>query len=236
MQQPQKAAGIDSPKDRITALWEYYLSPPLKPEFVPSDATGQIYGNPKGDVTLFVFTDFECPFCRRMETELKSILPQMPNLRVVRKDYPLDHKCNELLQGRPFHQYACKASMFALCAGQQDAYWTAHDLILDNGHRFEEPGVWQDMAKTAGVDWKKMQACMNDTNGPAYKSLKKDLSEGNALMLEGTPSMVINNRMVVLPIGPAEIKELLKVVQGETPDIAPPLDPAEIQKYLQGSQ
>ena len=229
-------AGIDTPKDRLTALWQYYLSPPIKPEFVPSDATGQVFGNPKGSVTLYVFTDFECPFCRRMELELKAQLPQMPQLRIIRKDYPLDHKCNDLLHGRPFHQYSCKASMFALCAGEQDLYWNAHDLLMENVHRFEEKGLWEELGKGTGGDWKQMQACMNDRGGPAFKAMRNDLAEGNRLMLEGTPSMVMNDRMIVLPAGPAEIQQLVKVMTGQKPDIAPPLDPEDIQKYLQGSQ
>lgn len=80
--------------------------------------------NPR--VTMVVFSDFECPFCSRVNPTVEALLERHDDLRVVWRNNPL-----------PFHNAAQPAARLAMEAFEQqgnDGFWAMHDILFEN-HR-----------------------------------------------------------------------------------------------------
>lgn len=149
-------------------------------------------GNPKGDVTLVVFFDFACPYCRQGKADVQKLVASDPNLRVVFRDFPVLSPASD------------EAAMAALSAAQQGKYMKFHDTM------FETPGkVTHErtvaMVRAAGLDEMKTA---KDLNSAVLKAeLKKNLELGRALGLTGTPSYVVGNQILSGAVGFDELKE-----------------------------
>ena len=71
-------------------------------------------------VTVFEWSDYECPFCRRAQDVLQRLQAEFPDtVRFVFKDFPLRS-----------HPNALPAALAARCAGAQGRYWEYHDLLF----------------------------------------------------------------------------------------------------------
>jgi protein-disulfide isomerase len=144
------------------------------PQKGPSDAL----------VTLVVFSDYQCPFCSRVEPTLTALTAKYGNdLRVVWKDNPL-----------PFHQDAGPAATLALEAfaqGGSKKFWEAHDLLFQNQRALGRAEL-EGYGKTLGLNAKKLTAAL-DSN--AYKAqIEEDQAIARSLGASGTPSFFINGR------------------------------------------
>lgn len=219
--------------DRMKRMWGMFLSEPLPKELIPSDS-GLVMGSPNGKTTLYIFTDFECPFCVKMEKALKDVTEQVKDLKVVRKDYPLDHHCNPLLKGRRFHQASCDAAYFARCAAAGGAdYWKVSDKLHEKYRELEDDSTFKSIAEEMGLKFKTIETCMKDPSNDAHIKTLKDVEEGLRLKLDGTPTMLINDRLIVLPAGPKELIQIIKLLNGQTPDYKPPLPKDAETEFLE---
>jgi protein-disulfide isomerase len=153
---------------------------------------GAMAGNPKGDVTLVVFFDFACPYCRQGHADVAKLIASDPNVRVVFRDFPVLSPASD------------EAAMAALSAAQQGRYQKFHDAM------FETPGkVTHErtvaIVRTAGLDEMKTA---RDLNSPALKAeIKKNLDLGRALGLTGTPSYVVGNQILAGAVGLDQLKD-----------------------------
>jgi protein-disulfide isomerase len=86
---------------------------------VPVDGS-PVLGPADAWVTIVEFSDFECPFCARVQTTLDTVLPEFgSDVRLVFKNFPLS-----------FHAYARPAAIAAECAHAQGRFWEFHDLVF----------------------------------------------------------------------------------------------------------
>ena len=85
-------------------------------------------------MTIYEFSDFECPHCRAMNEILKQVEAENPKIRIVFKNFPLTQ----------IHPWAETAAIGAHCASIQkpEAFWTIHDLIFDNQDVISAENVW----------------------------------------------------------------------------------------------
>jgi protein-disulfide isomerase len=153
---------------------------------------GAMAGNPKGDVTLVVFFDFACPYCRQGHADVAKLIASDPNVRVVFRDFPVLSPASD------------EAAMAALSAAQQGRYQKFHDAM------FETPGkVTHErtvaIVRSSGLDEMKTA---RDLNSPALKAeIKKNLDLGRALGLTGTPSYVVGNQILAGAVGLDQLKD-----------------------------
>src|SRR6185295_19398255 len=76
-------------------------------------------GNAKAPITIVEFSDFQCPFCSRLNPTLEQVMSKYGDkVRIVFRQYPL-----------PMHQNAEKAAEAALCANEQGKFWEMHDAM-----------------------------------------------------------------------------------------------------------
>lgn len=158
-----------------------------------------VRGNPNAKVTLVSFDDFECPYCSQMHRQLFPELLKEYGDRVafIYKDFPLSE----------IHPWATHAAVDANCLAAQsnDAYWDFADYIHSNQQTVNaEKGLDNRFAAldritlTEGskfhLDAGKLQACMKDPKNEAAVNASE--KEGEALNVNGTPTMFINGQML----------------------------------------
>lgn len=153
---------------------------------------GAISGNPKGDVSIVVFFDYACPYCRQGHADVARLAAEDKGIRVVFRDFPVLSPASD------------EAAMASLSAAQQGRYERFHDAM------FESPGKVAHertvaIVRVAGLD--EMRTA-KDLASPALKAeIKKNLELGRALGLTGTPSYVVGDQILSGAVGYEKLKE-----------------------------
>jgi protein-disulfide isomerase len=134
-------------------------------------------------LTVVVFSDFQCPFCKRVEPTLAQMEKEYSGkMRTVWKNYPL-----------PFHNNAIPAAEAALAAGAQGKFWEMHDKLFDNMQSLDRPSL-DKYAQELGLNMSKFKA---DLDSGRYKGqIDAEMKEGTNLGVSGTPAVFINGRKI----------------------------------------
>jgi protein-disulfide isomerase len=151
---------------------------------LPDDVKDFSRGAKNAKVTIVEFSDFQCPFCSRVEPTLADVLKTYPNdVRIVWRNEPL-----------PFHPNAMPAAEAACAAGEQGKFWEVHDLMYKNQQQLS-PDSYKKWAQEAGVNMDKWQ---KSVDGHACKDkIEADAKYGNSVGANGTPNFFINGRQLV---------------------------------------
>lgn len=163
---------------------KYKTTIALKPPVVDVATAGRPEkgGGAKAPVTMIVFSDYECPYCKRGEVSVEEVLKQYGDkVRIVFRNYPL-----------PFHADAKPAAEAALCANAQGKFWEYHTKIWKIAKL--SPENLKKAAGEAGLDQAKFDKCF-DSNEFA-KTIDEDIAAGSAVGVTGTPAFFINGRML----------------------------------------
>ena len=163
-------------------------------------AIGPSLGPADAPVTIIEFGDYECPFCRRLEPTLESVLKQYSHqVRFVFRNFPLTQ----------IHPDAMHAAEAAVCAQQQGKFWPMHDAIYADTAPLSIATL-RALAKQVGLDSQKFELCVRS---PApVKLINADIQAGDDLAVEGTPTLFINGRYIN---GAVPREQLVSVIQDE---------------------
>jgi protein-disulfide isomerase len=142
-------------------------------------------GPPDAPITIIEFSDFQCPYCASWYTQVyEQLMAAYPNqIRFVYRDLPL-----------PFHPEAVPAAEAANCAGEQGAYWQFHDALFGGLYSLERGG-YEEIATDLGLNKAAFIACLDDHRYQA--EVQADYADATSAGLTGTPSFVINGRVLV---------------------------------------
>jgi len=145
-----------------------------------------VKGDANAPVTIIEFSDYECPFCGRFYSDtLPQIISEYIDtgkVKLVYRDFPLN-----------FHPQARKAAEAAECAGEQGKYYEMHDLLFEKGVSGGESSFKQ-YAKDIGLDSSEFDSCLD--SGEMADEVQKDLDDGTAAGVSGTPGFFINGRQL----------------------------------------
>ncbi len=148
-----------------------------------NDAGSAVMGNPKGDVTIVEFFDYNCPFSRRVQARVEALLKSDPNVKLVLKEFTI-----EAPESSPI---AARAALASVAQGKYEAY---HDLMMRvTGHVLTVPEVFDD-ATAAGLDVDRLK---KDMEAPAfYNQLIANFNLARALRIYQTPTFIIGGHIV----------------------------------------
>ncbi len=145
-----------------------------------------LLGSPMAPVTIYEFSDFQCPHCKMASPYLKKIVEESNGkVKLVFKHYPL-----------PGHPKAREASKASIAAHKQGKFWEMHDLLFEKQDELQAANL-DDYAEKLGLDMKRFKADMRSKE--ADKKIEADLAEGNAAGVDSTPSIYVNDRRFVFP-------------------------------------
>lgn len=147
-------------------------------------------GPANAPVTVVEFADFECPVCKSLHNAVRELLPNYPQVRVIFKDFPLDH----------IHPWARTAAIAGRCAYDQNpkAFWKMYDLIYDNQDIISAENAWSkmtDFASQSGLDADSFKACM--ASPAAGAAVDANYENGMKLEVGSTPTIFVNGRRIV---------------------------------------
>jgi protein-disulfide isomerase len=133
-------------------------------------------GNPKGNVTVVEFFDYQCIHCKKMSSTMGNLVKKDRDLRIIYKEFPIFGKSSEL------------ASRAALAAGMQNKYQAMHEALLQLDKRLDKTVILE-TAQSLGLDMKKLEADMDSKEVTAVLDGNRQLAE--KLHLMGTPAFII---------------------------------------------
>ena len=145
-------------------------------------AAAQTLGAPIAPVTLIEFTDLQCPFCGRYAKETAPRLEReyvaTGKVKYVSRDFPI----------AALHPQAFRAHEAVRCAGDQGRYWEMRTLVFQN-QRAMTPADFERHAQTLKLDVAVFRTCLDKETHAA--AIRKDLEEGRAAGVTGTPTFFI---------------------------------------------
>ena len=136
-------------------------------------------------VTIVEFSDFQCPYCARFQSET---LPQIiqnygDRVRFVYRDFPLTS----------LHANALKAAEASECADDQGAYWKYHDLLFQNQSALDDASL-KNYAATLGLDTTAFNQCLDSDE--KMSEVQKDYQDGITAGVQGTPAFFVNGNLI----------------------------------------
>lgn len=147
-----------------------------------------VLGKASAPITVIEFTDFQCPFCSRHFTQtfgqIKKDYIDTGKVKYVSRDFPLG-----------FHPNAQKASETAECAKEQNKYWEMHDKLFTAQEEWSNLAAadaakkFKEYAAGFGLNAGTFASCLDD--GKTAAEVKKDLADGSASGIDGTPGFWI---------------------------------------------
>jgi protein-disulfide isomerase len=166
------------------------------------DQAGAIYrskfqadvGNPKGNATLVEFFDYNCHFCKGALPDIAKLMKDDPDLHVVLKDFPVLG---------PGSVEAARVASAARNQLQGERFWDFHNKLLGmHGPigKKEALGV----AKEMGLDMDKLDKDM--ASKEVDDGLKETMAVADDLQINGTPTFVVGDSVVVGAVGYDELK------------------------------
>jgi protein-disulfide isomerase len=154
----------------------------LPPFRAPVAAVGPSRGATAASVTIVEFADFQCPFCKRAEESLRTIMERHPSdVRLVFRNLPLTQ----------IHPYALLAAEAGVCAERQRKFWEMHDAMYADQSALDAKSLLE-TALRLGLNGPTFSACLQDASTPHF--LDQDFSAARDLGLTGTPYFFINGR------------------------------------------
>ena len=158
---------------------------------------GVVLGNPKGDVTLVEFFDYNCGYCKKALTDLQKLIDSDKNLRIIIRDFPV------------LGPDSVEAAIVAVAARQQLSgvkYLEFHAKLLESKGRIGKDRAFS-VAKDLNVDLTKLQKDMDLAETKAI--LSETMQIGDALRLQGTPAYLIGQEVVFGAVGYQSLKEAI---------------------------
>jgi len=152
------------------------VSPGLVAQVV-RDGTATAIGPTDADVTLIVFSDYQCGPCRRSHPAMMRAVDKDKRVRVVTRELPI------------FGPRSIAAARVALAAGEQGLYGPVHDALMREPRPLSE-AVLRDVVTGQGGDWDRLQRDLVRL-GPALDAkLATNAARAHALAIPGTPAYV----------------------------------------------
>jgi protein-disulfide isomerase len=155
-----------------------------------------VAGNPEGDIAVVEWSDYQCPYCRRLEPELAQVIQDDGKVRWLRKDWPI------------LGPVSVVAARMALACKYQDKYDKAHDALIGVNSKLTEPRI-DELLAGAGIDVDRAKRDLA-TNAKAVDGiLKRNNEQAEALGFRGTPSFIVGKFRVPGVLTMAQFEQVI---------------------------
>jgi protein-disulfide isomerase len=145
-------------------------------------------GKAGAKIVIQEFSDFQCPFCNRVNPTIKQVLDEYGDkVQIVWRHYPL-----------PFHDKAFKASEAShevFEQGGSDKFWKYHDILFENQRALEPENLIKYAEQVGGINTAKLKTALEtDKHKAAVQADMDAVTKAGARI--GTPSFFINGKLL----------------------------------------
>ncbi len=135
-------------------------------------------GNLDGDINIVEWFDYNCPYCRKIDPELRQVIQDDGKVRLVLKDWPILGPVSKV------------AARMALAAKYQDKFMAAHEAMIGVSSKLTEPRI-NELLAAASIDMDRLKRDL-DTNAKAIDIiLARNNDQALAFGFKGTPSFIV---------------------------------------------
>ncbi|MBS7700078.1 MULTISPECIES: DsbA family protein [unclassified Chelatococcus] len=148
-------------------------------EMILNDPAVPVGGNPKGDLTIVAYLDYNCPYCKKTAPILDRIVKEDGRIRLVYKDWPV------------IRPTSIDGATLAIAANFQGKYEAAHHALMSIPGSNVSRDAMSKALQAAGIDMSRLDADMAARAGEIDALIKRNMAQGDALDLTGTPTFLV---------------------------------------------
>ena len=137
-----------------------------------------VAGNASGDISIVEYFDYQCPYCRKVEPELRQVVFDDGKIRLVWKDWPI------------LGPMSVTASRMALASRYQDKFIQAHDALISINSKLTEARI-REALSGAGVDIDRLNRDLASRADAIDTTLRRNNDQALAFEFRGTPSFIV---------------------------------------------
>lgn len=168
---------------------------------------GNILGNENAPVVINVYSDFNCPFCRVVNTMVHK-LAKHHRVLVNEIAFPLDKSCNyDIHATLGGHETSCLGARYAIAAKKQNKFWAVANHLFYNTYANEEDMIIGLKKAHLGLNIEKLTSDANSEE--SFKEVQQEIQLAKRRGITATPSFEING---VLYVGAMPYDELAQKV------------------------
>jgi protein-disulfide isomerase len=176
----------------------------LSREMIVGDPAAPVGGNPKGDVTIVAFVDYNCGFCKRSAPALDKLVKADGKVKLVYKDWPI------------LAESSVVGAKLALAAKYQGKYEAAHAALMSLTGAKVPVDKMSAALTTAGVDMSRLAADAEAHNAEITALLKRNDAQARGMQFQGTPVYLIGPLLVAAALDYAGFKDAVEQARART--------------------
>jgi protein-disulfide isomerase len=137
-----------------------------------------VIGNVDGDITIVEYFDYQCPYCRKVEPELRQVVQDDGKIRLVQKDWPILGPVSVI------------ASRMAVASRYQEKQLQAHEALIGVNSKLTEPRI-RELLAGAGIDVARLGRDLVVNAKAIDTILARNNDQARAFGFRGTPSFIV---------------------------------------------
>jgi protein-disulfide isomerase len=137
-----------------------------------------VTGNAGGDIAIVEYFDYQCPYCRKIEPELRQVVQDDGKIRLIFKDWPI------------LGPISVTAARMALASKYQNKFIEAHDALIAVNSKLTEARIREVLAG-AGIDVDRLDRDLASNAATIDAVLARNSDQATAFDFRGTPSFIV---------------------------------------------
>ena len=155
-----------------------------------------VAGNATGDITIVEYFDYQCPYCRKIEPELRQVVQDDGKVRLVLKDWPI------------LGPASVTAARMALASKYQDKFMLAHDALIGVNSKLTEARI-RELLAGAAIDIDRLDRDLAGNASAIDAILARNNDQAAAFDFRGTPSFIVGKFRVPGVLTMAEFDQVI---------------------------
>lgn len=197
--EPQGAAAAMRPE---SSLGPSEAEVELTRESFLEDKVAPTVGPAAFDTTIVMYTDYQCPYCRKAHLALTELLADDKKVRILYRDWPIFGPASE------------EAARLAIASQYQGRHARFHDALMRTPGKLSDATI-RAAAGKAGVDWARLEQDLKTHSAEIEALLTRNDQQAAALGLDGTPGFIIGNTFAPGGVDLAGFRALVKQARAE---------------------
>jgi len=153
-------------------------------------------GNLEGDVNIVEWFDYNCPYCRKIDPEIRQVVQDDGKVRLVLKDWPILGEVSKL------------AARLALASKYQDKFPAAHEAMISVNSKLTEPRL-RELLAGAGIDIDRLNRDLASNAAAIDAILARNSDQAKAFGFPGTPSFIVGKFRVPGVLTMAQFEQVI---------------------------